>query len=193
MTERRPDDAYYTPEWATRALIPHLPKGWRRQRLLEPSCGDGAIIRALDRADDNTTAVDVRNDALEALPPEVRAIHRSFLDWRPPWEPSFPLVITNPPFNATLEFAEACLRWCAPRGHVFLLMRLSFFGSKKRQRFHFDNPIHALYPLTGKRLSFTGDGKTDNTEYAWFHWRKDARGELIPGSVHPLARPEDLG
>ena len=44
---RAPDDFYATPGWAVRAVLPHLSLSTGSGRILEPSCGEGAIVRVL--------------------------------------------------------------------------------------------------------------------------------------------------
>src|SRR4051794_8045665 len=41
---RQPDDFYQTPALATRAILPYLDL---RGRILEPGCGNGAIVREI--------------------------------------------------------------------------------------------------------------------------------------------------
>jgi hypothetical protein len=55
-----------------------------------------------------------------------------------------------------------------------MLLRLPWLGSQKRAQWQRENPsnIHVL----PKRPSFTADGKTDATEYAWFIWSSDVGG-----------------
>lgn len=52
-----------------------------------------------------------------------------------------------------------------------MLLRLNFFGSKKRNKWLLDNMPDQCY-IHAKRMSFTGDGKTDSIEYAHFIWQK---------------------
>jgi hypothetical protein len=91
------------------------------------------------------------------------------------------LIITNPPFALALEFLQKSLTEAAT---VIYLLRLNFLGSQKRRPFWRANrPSHVL--VLAERPCFTGDGKTDSIEYAWFCW--DRAGMVtLPAGVHVL-------
>jgi hypothetical protein len=96
----------------------------------------------------------VEGDALEILPKLVV----------PGGSPG--LIITNPPYKLALEFAEACLAVAGQRGVVALFLRIGFIASLRRSAFHREHPSDVF--ILAKRPSFTGDGKSDACEYAWF-------------------------
>jgi hypothetical protein len=192
MAERRKDDAYYTPWDAVELIKPHLPAGWETMRLLEPCCGNGAILRALGRLDDKVTALDIRPEAIEELPPGPRRKVCDFTTFHS-WT-KWPLIMTNPPFVHPLqiEVVGKALSLLAPGGNAFIFLKLAFFESDRRESFNLKHPIFRLFPLLGKRVSFTEDGKTDNACYGWFNWRKDDKGRFVTGGVRYLTRL-DLG
>lgn len=91
------------------------------------------------------------------------------------------LIITNPPFSLALEFLQKSLQ---EADTVIYLLRLNFLGSQKRRAFWQANrPSHVL--VLANRPCFTGDGKTDSIEYAWFCWDRGGFVTLEPG-VHVL-------
>jgi hypothetical protein len=91
------------------------------------------------------------------------------------------LIITNPPFDLALEFLQKSLQ---EADTVIYLLRLNFLGSQKRRSFWQGNrPSHVL--VLANRPCFTGDGKTDSIEYAWFCWDRGGFVTLEPG-VHVL-------
>lgn len=73
-------------------------------------------------------------------------------------------IITNPPFSLAKEFLEKSLE---EADVCIYLLRLGFLETMKRKEFHQAHPVNHLVVLS-KRPSFTGDGKTDGTGYAWY-------------------------
>jgi hypothetical protein len=91
-----------------------------------------------------------------------------------PMEP-VDLIITNPPFNLGVEFAQKSLKEAST---VCYLHRLSFMGSKGRKEFWRKNkPTHIFHI---DRPSFTGVG-TDNSDYAWYCWDRGGLIKAEPG------------
>lgn len=177
---RRALDAYYTPVGAVERLLTMMP-AFRASlgdspRLLEPCVGGGAFVQALTpHLPAETTWI--TND----LDPNVAA--QTHWDASDPtnWWPLFAhgqtidAVITNPPFNVAEKIAWAALDnqripW------VIMLLRLSFLEPtiSRRQLFRAHPPS---YVFVTPRISFTGDGKTDNVTTAWMVWHKDHHGE----------------
>jgi len=83
----------------------------------------------------------------------------------------YDVIITNPPFNLSMEFLKKALLDVREGGKVVMLLRLNYYGSKTRNEFLRNNMPSQCY-VHGKRLSFTNDGKTDSIEYAHFVWTK---------------------
>jgi len=79
-------DRYETPREITMALLDHLGIP-RFSDVLEPACGTGRIVRALQSREMDVTAFDLHEDGL------------SFLDY----EGQHGRVITNPPFMNDLH------------------------------------------------------------------------------------------
>jgi hypothetical protein len=195
-TERREDDDYPTPDWATDAVLPLLlPLLTPRQTALEPSCGGGAILRRLlhhgalptqlhgierhaGRAEEATASTRVLVTVADALDPAVRGL------WR-----NHRLIIGNPPFSHAEAFCRAALEArdeSLSVTTVAMLLRLAFLESAERYAFHQQYPVTQLRVFTS-RPSFTADGKSDSCAYAWFVW-----GDVAPGIsfVPPHAKPK---
>lgn len=164
--ERRADDFYATPAWCTRAIMPHLRLN---DPVLDPCCGDGAILGVLFAA--GRTVCGLELDAArggtsgsvsirDALTPE-------------PW-PQHRTIITNPPYSLAMEFIERALREAPEDADVAFLLRLNFLGSQRRAAFHRSYPSD-VYVLP-RRPSFTGGG-TDATEYCWMVWGASRGGQ----------------
>lgn len=87
------------------------------------------------------------------------------------------LIITNPPFNLAMEIIKKALDDVKPGGIVIMLLRLNFFGSKKRK--HFWGKYMPEYTFVHhERMSFTENGKTDSIEYCHMVWRKGYNPEF---------------
>ena len=63
---RRRHDAYYTPPWQTALLLSHQPISGR---VVEPCCGDGAIVRLLRGAGCAVTTGDIDPAVARVVPP----------------------------------------------------------------------------------------------------------------------------
>jgi hypothetical protein len=182
---RHPDDFYATPPWCTDAILPHLPTGGV---ILEPSCGDGAILARLAASAApsrlHLVGVELHPGRAEQARGRVLGAYIMEGDFLTRGEeiaalyPDLCLIIGNPPFSLAMSFVEAALRLAAPtRATVAMLLRLAFLESIERQAFH---AVHAadLYPLA-KRPSFTGEG-TDSAAYAWWVWGPGRGGRWFP-------------
>lgn len=161
--DRIPQDMYPTPQAPIDALLnvmrfPH----W--VSFHEPCRGDGAIYNRMRVLRRSHCEISEGVDYLTYLPD----VHHD-------------LIITNPPFSLALEFLQKSLQ---EADTVIYLLRLNFLGSQKRRAFWQANrPSHVL--VLANRPCFTGDGKTDSIEYAWFCWDRGGFVTLPPG-VHVL-------
>ncbi len=165
-------DFYETPAWAVHAVLPILPVIEGVTRILDPGCGTGAILRELGAAFPENEILGLEKDrarfeAVEAstdLPVQLGDFfsHHERYD----------LIVSNPPYSHALEFVQHALT-LAPV--VCMLLRLPWLAGQARAQWHRENPAHvAVLP---RRPSFTGDGKTDATEYAWFSWGTTNAGQ----------------
>lgn len=95
--------------------------------VLEPSAGDGALVRAILRRAPNACVdaceLDPRHiPALEAL--GARWCHGDFLTFTPPSEVRFPFIIANPPFTRgqAVRHADRMLDLLAPGGTLACIL-----------------------------------------------------------------------
>lgn len=172
-----PEDAefYVTPAWCVRRLMDAIdpPTGaW-----LDPCVGTGAIPEAIGWMHKTWTFVDVRYTGYR--PQDTYT--ESYLTT--PSRGPFDVCIMNPPFSKAYDpelprggFASKALEEC---DHVYMLQRLCWLGSDKRSDWLREN-TPSIYTLPN-RPSFTGDGKTDGQDYAWFVW------DGLTPAVHVLA------
>lgn len=190
-TPRRERDAYYTPEFATAALLEHEP-GLRGQTLLDPCCGDGRMAAQLGERFQSVglNDIDARiGTALDANCKQLRTFgklaflvhHNAAVDF-PLWE-EVDWVITNPPWSHASEIAQTALRHA--RKGVALLVRLTFLEATRKRSWICGKPPDAVLCLP--RISFDGSGQTDSAPPAWLLWGPSVtrRGIFVVGKHHP--------
>ena len=139
-------------------------------RILDPCAGGDGLhpmsypeALASRAAPGKMFTVDIREDS----PADLRADYLSL----PPMDPPYDLVISNPPFALAREFVEHALGDVREGGYVVFLLRLNFFGGKKRLDLW--SKIRPLWAFVHhRRMSFTDDGCTDSIEYMHAVWRK---------------------
>jgi len=171
MMKRRNNDAYFTPEWAIKALLERVDV---TGKVLEPCAGSHVITNVL-RENKNITEV-VTNDIsveysqdhyTDACNKTIYSTNK--YDW----------IITNPPFNKALEIVRNSVE---SGSSVAMLLRISFL-EPTFDRSEFLDKNAPDYMLVLPRISFTGDGKTDSATCAWMMWYKDRHQE---GFSNPL-------
>lgn len=84
---------------------------------------------------------------------------------------NYDIIISNPPFYLAEEFIKKALSIVESGAFVIMLLRLNFFGSKKRKLFFEENfPIYTF--IHHKRIRFIEGKSTDSIEYAHFVFKK---------------------
>ena len=167
-------DYYRTPDWAAeaciRALAPHVGFG---THVLDPCAGDGVFGDAL-----LATGAGVRLSEIDIEPLGRSVVLDDFLTGDFTRWGDVNWVVGNPPY----VYAEPFIRraWeVADKGVAFLL-RLNFLAGAGRARGLYREvglPDVHVFP---RRPSFTPDGKTDATDYAWFIWHKRTPTDTDP-------------
>lgn len=159
----RSADFWPTPRHCVDSLLAVDPPPPERV-VLDPCAGDGAIIRVLQEHGYTCNALEIRESERVSLQKLCPTHIGNFLE-----EPFLLArrcsVLTNPPFSLAVHFARKCMDcpWVA------LLLRCNVIGSNTWASLWDHYPPSAIYPLK-RRPSFSGDGKTDASEYAWFVW-----------------------
>lgn len=185
---RRRDDYYVTPSWATEALLDHVPLC---APILEPACGDGAILRVLaargykplmgveiDReraniADTADLGLILWGDYLDMGAEDLGYGKDATAEL---WYGLAPTtVITNPPYSLAEEFVRHSLEIVQPGGRVIMLLRLSFLESLRRVSLFAQGSGFRGVHVLSKRPSFTGGG-SDAAAYAWIEWERGYLG-----------------
>jgi hypothetical protein len=176
-------DAFYTPDRVARAIVRRLRDcGVNPAGVLEPSCGKGAFVRAAlaEWPTADVQIVDVRYQAIKdtvhslgeetELHRRITGVHTGdFLGYQ---KRPYSLVLGNPPFSQAERHIAHARSLLATGGTLAFLLRLGFMASQRRADLHRSWRPRAVWVLR-ERPSFTGDGATDNSEYAVFVWGAD--------------------
>lgn len=168
---RRAWDAYFTPRAAVESLLSLVDISGR---VMEPCAGEGAIAGPLAGYGCEV----ITNDLNPSMP---TLMHHDATDaaW---WTRGggVPWVVSNPPFSLASTIVPLAVK-SATVG-VAMLLRLSWLEPcGDRVDFLITHPPTGLIVLP--RISFTGDGKTDNVTCAWMVWskiRQPQRIEIVP-------------
>lgn len=173
--ERKAYDFYATPPETVQAFLANFDGISSGDRILEPSAGNGQIVKVLRESgyDNRIDTVELRPEergTLEALADNVTI--GSFFDYEP--DCGYDVIIGNPPYSLALDFINKSLELLHPGGLLIFLLRTNFLESEKRFKWWQEHPLSGLYTLH-KRPSFTGRG-TDATSYSWFVWERGGTG-----------------
>jgi hypothetical protein len=178
-TTRNENDYYVTPHWLIREFLEvFIPEHNIdvTAATLDPAAGGCELYEASyptilkEFGFDNLASFDIRTDS------KAGHIGIDFLALKD-FEDSN-LIITNPPFDCSTEFTEKALKNVVENGHVVMLQRLNWLGSKKRQPFWDNAPLKHIY-VHSKRAGFYPDkpSKKDSIEYAHFVFKKGYIGK----------------
>jgi len=164
--ERKENDLYQTEEWATRALLRHIPFV-KDMGAWEPAAGNHKIADVLKEKGANVLTSDIvtydreHDEIFDFLKPGPKYVSGKYGS-----------IITNPPYgkgnrDAAL-FARLALERCS--GWVALLLTAKFDFGKTRFELFRDNPrFDSKVVLVDRIQWFPGD--TSGTEdHAWYVW-----------------------
>lgn len=167
-SKSRPYDTYPTPPSLITTAIQHLQAAeptFAPPTFLEPGCGGAPFCDAARvgfPSVQDTTGIDLLGQ--QVAPPHT-FVQGDFLSWQP--VRLFGLIATNPPFTYAEAFMRRSVKLLEPGGLCLFLLRLAFLSGVKRGRLWADVNLRRVMVLR-RRPSFTGDGKSDSADYAWF-------------------------
>ena len=159
-------DFYPTPSFV---LDPILEKEIFNGSILEPCCGEGHISKRLIEKGYNVTSRDLFD----------RGYGETGIDFLfMPQHKTFDNIITNPPYNLAMEFAEASIN--VAKEKVAMLMKINFLEGVKRKEFLKKSPLKTVW-IFSKRQTLTRpdwEGKNKGfITYAWFVWDNNYDGK----------------
>lgn len=88
---------------------------------------------------------------------------------------SVDLVMGNPPYYIAEKIVWKSMDALKCGGWLVFMLRLSFLESKKRLKLWDVHPLKKVV-VCANRPSFTKNGKTNATAYAFYYWKKGYRG-----------------
>lgn len=179
-TIRNANDYYVTPHWLIREFLERFIPEHNidvNETLLDPCAGgcdkhEASYPTVLAKFGfENITTIDIREDSRA----ENKGVN--YLDTSIPFD--IDLIITNPSFEDSVEITQKALSDVKNRGHVAMLQRLNWLGTKKRKAFWDKAPLKHVY-IHHKRPGFdpVKPNKTDSIEYAHFVFQKGYQGAV---------------
>lgn len=157
---RDQSDFYPTPAYATHAL---LKREVFNGDVWEPACGNGAISEVVKEYGNIVKSSDLVVRGYGEAPVDFLSTDRSVRN-----------IITNPPFNLSLEFVQHA-KLCA-KNKIAMFLKLAFLEGSKRQEMFRDKffPLSKVYVFS-KRVRLDKNGipmgcKSEMIAFAWFIW-----------------------
>lgn len=174
-TPRHQNDYYVTPIDDVVLFLKELESVegniFEGKKVLDPSAGGDAInvmsyptalVEHMGVNPKDITTIDIRQDSRAEIKGDYLKLDMS---------DKFDVVITNPPFNLSLDMIKKALSELKEGGYAIFLVRLNYFGSKARKEF-WDTILPKYTFVHSKRISFTPDGKKDSIEYMHIVFKK---------------------
>ena len=161
--KRNKSDFYQTPYWLTSLLLDNEKL---KEPILEPACGEGAIVTVLFKRYKDLLFYDINHK-----PTMKNFLHNNL-------NGIVNTVITNPPFRLAFEFIQKAKK--VSRDKVIMLLPLSYLHGKKRyddiyqdQKFPLRRVlVFTRYPMLRETIREDGKHETGMQVYAWFVWQK---------------------
>lgn len=178
LPKRSKNDFYPTPMGFASAALRWLNLTWPPNRILDPGCGTGVWGRALtdllttDYPPNYMVGVDIAAEQPGAPYTEYHQTdYRMYLP-----DKRFDLIIGNPPFDQAEAFILHSLDLLLTNGHLMFLLPLNFLEGMKRGRELFKLHPPVKVGIVSRRISYSGNGKTNAQAHCLIHWRKDFQG-----------------
>lgn len=174
LPKRNDFDFYPTPLSVAQDALGYVPSAIKPTCILDPGAGTGVWGQAARKLWPAATITGVDLRPVPKSPAYNFWFHGDYLLMDAP--PCFDLVIGNPPYKYAEQFVKQSFKFLESGGHLIMLLRLNFLESQSRA-----TGLWRTHPLKqavvcSKRVSFTGDGKTNATAYAYFIWQKGWKG-----------------
>jgi len=139
--------------------------------IWEPACGEGHLSRRMKEAGFTVRESDLVDRGIGA---EVL----DFLKTNETWDGD---IVTNPPYNKSMEFVLKSLETTTNRGMVYMFLKLTFLEGQKRYDELFSKFPPASIHVYSARQKCAKNGDFENTGssaacYAWFVWSKGFNG-----------------
>lgn len=152
-------DNFQTDPAALDYLLPFIPKNWH---IWEPACGNGNLVRALDKMGFRVQGTDIQEMPMEG----GWNYSRDFISDIP--IPDCDMILTNPPYSIKEKFLARCYELGKP---FALLLPLTTFDSVERRKLFAKHGVQIIFP--SKRINFETPNHEHNLKIgkktsAWF-------------------------
>lgn len=177
LPKRRDYDDYPTLIELCRAALTLLPDSFVPKVILDPGAGTGVWGKAaLEKWSAEVWGIELRD-----LPnPGYYAwIKADYLGTTPKnfFGDFFDLVAGNPPYKYAEAFIRKGLSELKEGGYLLFLLRLSFLEGQARYRgLFYEYPLKSVV-VSPRRVSFSGNKKSNETAYAVYLWQKGYQGQ----------------
>jgi hypothetical protein len=192
-SERSAFDFYPTPDELALAIVHRIKSLYPNPaRIIEPSAGSGAFVRAFrqEYPAKHITAVELRNEEMDNLKAAgAHEIHiRTWEEWVPYLPANSPHGITlvggNFPFSLAAEHIKLGLDYLLPGSWIFSLLKDNFLGSYERlgcfgppgDIWNHGQLKHIIPIVPRPSFKTTGKASNDTNEYSCFIWEVDWTG-----------------
>jgi hypothetical protein len=175
--KKRPATDFYPTPYLCAVAAARLCTKESVERVLDPGAGDGVFGKAVKEVYGNypyIVGIELDNKPNNGAYNEWR--NGDFL-YLPNTEEKYDLIIGNPPYSHAEAFARKALDLVNMDGEIILMFKLEWLASARRAKGIFTTDPPNIVHVLSQRPSFTGDGKTNAMEYAYFHWIRDGWGK----------------
>ena len=184
----REREFYPTPIELCKAALKLVPKDCPMNDVLEPGAGSGVWGRALEEVYPRigyryVHGIEIRD--VEVFLDDYTFncydnwSYYNFLEenlFHPYY--GYDLVMGNPPYSLQEKFIDKSLDLLKDEGYLLFLLKLSFLESKLRYNKYFNNNLNPKeVHVSVRRVSFTGNKKSNADAYAIYLWKKGWIGE----------------
>lgn len=189
MTDKQREwSQWYTPEWLARRMVVWSgvndnatnDEGLRTIAMLEPSCGQGAILRHVS-PDVYRFGMDIDPENAKASKPYADQIDCGDFTRAKIYPSDFNFAITNPPYEKGLD-AAFVLRCTELATTTIALVRLSFLAGMKRRESVWKRVDLTRMAVLSERPDFGGEHGA-KSDYVVIELRKRAAKTNAPRSV----------
>lgn len=166
--ERSKLDYYGTDPRSTRALL-EVEKF--EGPIWEPCAGHHLMVNVLKEAGYEVRSSDIAE--YEGYEHEII----DFLEFEGDWDGD---IVTNPPYNLSVDFAVKCLEMLKPGRNLAMFLRTQWLeGIQRYERIFKDNPPVRVYIFKNRQTSSKVDDFSVGSavSYAWFVWEKGFKGK----------------
>lgn len=156
---RRNDaDFYATPPECTEALIDALPNIFQPKKIIwEPACGDGAISKVFIKKGFSVQSSDLYD----------RGFGKHGVDFLKDNHPTFDCIVTNPPFNLSVDFIERSMIFGVP---FAMLLKATYWNAARRLSLFDQTKPRYVLPLSWRPAMSPERGKSATMDFCWTVW-----------------------